>query len=731
MGDRPDTSRAFAEALRYHKAGRVAQAEPIYRQILAANATHTGALHLLGVACHQMGRLDEALGYLQQAIALDGTTAPFHESLGHALLAMKRPETAIAAYRRALELGPESPGALNGLGVALKSQGQLDEAFVCYRRALELQPRLAEAHINLGNALAEVGRAAEALDCYRQAIALVPGYVDAHANLGNALRELGQLDQAKAAYARAIELQPANVQAQNNLGVVYRSLGQFDRAIACYQQALKFAPNFFHAHANLGNALQELGRLDEAVDCFRRALELAPHNAETHNSLGVTLQLRGQLSAAIAAHREAVRLDPGHSRRHSSLVYTLNRDPAITAEELFAEHLAWGQRHAEPLTRLAPPPQNDASPQRRLRVGYVSDHFRAHAVNYFMEPILAAHDHANFEIFCYATSFLRDDTTRRLQGHADAWRDVAGWSEERLAELVRGEGIDLLVDLAGHIGGNRLLTFARRPAPVQVTYLGYQNTTGMSAMDYRLTDAYADPPGTTEALHTEQLVRLPRTFFVYQPSRTAPPVSPLPAATARHVTFGSFNNFSKVTPEVLATWVEILRRVPDARLLVLAHVTPWLERSVRETFESAGIDGERITLARCRPHDAYLKLIAGVDIALDPFPFGGHTTTCDCMWQGVPVVAWAGKTYVSRFGSSGIASVGLEELVAGSRDQYVDIAVGLAGDLKRLRTLRKELRPRMLRSPILDAKTFTRDLEAAYRDIWVRWCAKVACTGSP
>ncbi len=702
----------------------MAQAEPLYRRMLAAEPNDYRALHLLGVVCHQTRRVPEAVDYLERAAALKADAAPIHESLGAARLAAGEADRAIAAYRRALELAPGSPGALNGLGVALKTQGHLEEAIDCYQQAVARQPKMAEAHNNLGNALVQNGQADEALACYRQAIVLVPDYVDAHANLGNALRELGRLDEAISAYNRAVELRPSHTQALNNLGVVYRTLGQFDRAAECYQRVLQFAPKFFQAQVNLGNVLKELGRLDEAVDCYRRSLEVAPDDPEAHNSLGVTLQLRGQLAEAIAEHRAAVRLDPEHSRRHSSLVYTLLRDPALSPRQLFDEHLGWARRHAEPLTAQAPEPANDRTPERRLRVGYVSDHFRKHAVNYFVEPILAAHDHANFEIFGYATSFLRDETTKRLVQHADTWRDVAGWSDERLAQLVRSDQIDILVDLAGHIGGNRLLAFARRPAPVQVTYLGYQATTGMSAMNYRLTDAYADPPGTTEAFHTEALVRLPRTFFVYQPSRTAPPVGPLPAESNGHVTFGSFNNLSKVTPEVLAAWAEILRCVPDAKLRVLAHTTPWIEQHVRETFQRERVDAGRIELARCCPHDAYLKLISGVDIALDPFPFQGHTTTCDCLWQGVPVVSWAGETYVERFGASGLVSVGLEELVAGSREEYVDVAAGLAGDRARLKTLRAELRERMRRSPILDAATFTRNLETAYREMWSRWCAE-------
>jgi protein O-GlcNAc transferase len=389
---------------------------------------------------------------------------------------------------------------------------------------------------------------------------------------------------------------------------------------------------------------------------------------------------------------------------------------------LFREHLTWGQRHADPLTSSARPHALDRSPARRLRIGYVSPNFKAHAVNFFFEPILTSHDRERFEIICYSDTAVEDETTRRLRGHASSWRSSLTLSNEQLAAQIRQDQIDILVDLTGHIsGGLRLPAFARKPAPIQVTYLGYQNTTGMQAMDYRLTDEWSDPPGTTEHLHTEKLVRLSSAFFCYLPSPDAPRITPLPAETAGRVTFGSFNYFAKVTSEALATWAEILSRVPGSRLVILADMAASLRTRLVDVFAQHGIAAERLEFVHRLPRAKYLELINRVDIALDPFPFTGHTTTCDCLWQGVPVVTLAGTTYVSRFGSSAHRVLGLTSLVARQPEQYVAIATSLAGDLSGLATMRAQLRDRMAASPLLGFRTFTSNLEAEYLRMWHDW----------
>jgi protein O-GlcNAc transferase len=473
----------------------------------------------------------------------------------------------------------------------------------------------------------------------------------------------------------------------------------------------------------LAVAAHKVDLLDEAIVNCQRVLELDPLAAAAHNTLASCYQLLGRSDEAITAFREAVRLLPESAALHSNLLYALNYVPGLAAADVFAEHRRWAMCHAESLTaaaaRVLPRPD-----RARLRLGYVSAHFKDHAVNFFVEPVLASHDHERFEVYCYSNSTRSDPTSERLRKYADHWREIRLLTDEQASAAVREDEIDVLIDLDGHIGGNRLMVFARRPAPVQATYIGYQNTTGMSAMDYRITDDWSDPPGMTDALYTESLVRLPQCFFCYQPSTDAPPVAEQPAVKRSHVTFGSFNNFTKITPQVLATWAELLHAVPTARLTMLVTVTASSRKYLQDTFTAHGIAPERIELCRRRPRGEYLQLINQVDIALDPFPFNGHTTTCDCLWQGVPVVTWAGAAYVSRFGSSAHRSLGLLDLAADTRENYLAIAARLAADVDRLVELRRTLRDRMAASALLDHVGFTRRLEDAYRNMHATICQR-------
>ncbi len=385
--------------------------------------------------------------------------------------------------------------------------------------------------------------------------------------------------------------------------------------------------------------------------------------------------------------------------------------------------IAPGPRHAEPLTAAAAPHCNDRTGDRPLRVGYVSPHFRHHAVSFFVEPVIAAHDRQRFEVFLYANTTRSDATTQRYGQMPLAWREIAALDDDAAAQTIRDDRIDILVDLSGHLANNRLPLFARKPAPVQVTYLGYQTTTGMSAMDYRLTDPHSDPPGLTDEDYTEKLVRLPGSFFCYQAPPGTPEANELPAAASGHVTFASLNHVNKFTPELFAAWGRILRTVPNARLMVLAYTPGELEHKLRRIVAEQGADPAQVEVVNRRPGLAYFQFHASIDIALDTFPFNGHTTVCDALWMGVPSVMMEGDRYSSRFGGSGLVTLGLQEWIARDADEYVAIAANIAGDLPRLAELRRTLRERLAASPLCDAAGFARKLEAAYRQMWHTWCA--------
>jgi predicted O-linked N-acetylglucosamine transferase (SPINDLY family) len=681
-------SDALAIAIQHHQAGRLQAAEQVYRQILQAEPDHADAMHLLGVVASQLGKHEVAVQCIRRAIALRGGVAAFHFNLG----------------------------------VALNEQGKTDEAVIAYRRAVELKPDYAEAHSNLGNALKYQRKLDEAVAAYRRALELKPDYALVHNNLGNVLKDQGKLREAVAAYRRALELKRDYAEAHNNLGIALVDEQKLDEAIGCYRRALELKPDYAEAHNNLGIALGEQEKLDEAVACYRRALELKPDYAGAHNNLGNVLKDQGKLDEAVACYRRAVELAPDRPEIHSNLVYTQVFRLASDARTLYEEQRRWSRVHADPLARFVEPHANDRSPDRRLRVGYVSPDFRSHPIGTFLLPLLESHDRQRFEIFCYASVRVPDAMTGRCRVRADVWRDVLGLSDERVAGAIREDRIDILVDLTMHMADNRLLVFARKPAPVQVTYLAYCGTTGLDTMDYRLTDPYLDPPGREEPFYRERSVRLPETYWCYRPGIEAPPANGLPALETGQVSFGSLNNFCKVSPATLAAWSRLLHVVPGSRLLLHAHAGSH-RRRVRTFLAEQGVSPERLTLVDFLPMAEYFGVYRQIDVALDPFPYGGGTTTCDALWMGVPVVSLAGATAVGRGGLSILSNVGLAELAARDAEQYVEIAAALAKDLPRLSELRAGLRSRMQKCPLMDAPRFARNVEAAYREMWRRWCA--------
>ena len=600
--------------------------------------------------------------------------------------------------------------------------GRLQPAEQLYRQILAQQPQHAEALHLLGVIANQTGHSGEAVNLIGQAIALNPRFPAALNNLGIALQDLGRVDEAIAAHRQALALDPNDAATYSNLGNALQDNGQLDEALAAFRQAIALNPNHAKAYSNLGNVLEAKGQLPEAIAACRQALALDPNLFEANANLGNALMEDGQLDAALIACRKALALRPNHAGIHSNLVFRMHYHPAMDAPTLAAEHRRWNHQHAQPLQPFIPPHRNDRSPDRRLRIGYVSPDFREHPVGRFLLPLLAHHDHNNFEIFAYAQLPASDAMTAQLRSHTDHWHGLARVSDPQAAELIGAHQIDILIDLAGHTANSRLLVFARKPAPVQVTYLGYPDTTGLATMDYRLTDAWADPPGQTESYHSEALVRLDPCAWCYQP-RASPPVTPRPDGP---ITFGSFNTFVKVTAPMLHLWSRILKAVPDSRLLLkaLALGSESTRQRVRGLLGQEGIGPERLELRGGEPHYAdHLALYHRIDVALDTFPYHGTTTTCEALWMGVPVVTLAGSCHVSRVGVSLLTTAGLPELVATTTEEYLQIAASLAHDRPRLTHLRATLRPQLQQSPLMDAPRFARTIEAAYRQMWRQWCA--------
>jgi predicted O-linked N-acetylglucosamine transferase (SPINDLY family) len=738
--DFPEAHNNLGNALK--DLGQFDEAVVCYRRALELFPAFAEAYCNLAVVLHHQGKLDEAAAGCRRALELRPNFAEAHNNLGNVLRDQHAWDEAADCFRRALQLNPNYAAAHHNLGVVLKDQGRLADAVACFGRALDLEPNYAEAHNNLGIALKDLGKLDEAAACYRRAIQFRPDFAEACNNLGLVYYEQTLLDEAVAWYRRALELKPDQAEVHHHLGLTLRAQGKQEEAVDCYRRALTLRPDLAEALRSLGNALQEQGQPDAAIACYRRALELRPDDAESHNNLGNALKDRGDLDEAAACYRRALDLKPEFVVAHSNLVYLLHYCPGYDAAAILAANREWHRVHAaefqnaSPLTPSPSPARGEGSKQagsglaqpgrfssneragdRRLRIGYVSSSFREHPLPLIAEPLFAAHDHGSFEIYDYSDVARPDATTARLRTFADQWRDIHRLNDAQLAELVRQDGVDILVDLGMHMGHNRLLAFARRPAPVQVTWCAYPSTTGLTAIDYRLTDPYLDPPGENDRNYTEQSVRLPDSYWCYDPHATEPQVNRLAALDRGYVTFGCLNNFCKVNERVLRRWAEILRAVNRARLMLLAPEGAARQR-VLDVFRSQGIAPERIELVGQRPRARYLELYQQMDLGLDTFPYNGHTTSLDSLWMGVPVVSLVGATGVGRGGLSILSNLGLADLAACDATEYVRIAAALAGDLPRLAELRATLRQRLQDSPLMDGPRFARNVEAAYREMW-------------
>jgi protein O-GlcNAc transferase len=551
--------------------------------------------------------------------------------------------------------------------------------------------------------------------------AMEPDSAEALVEAGNRSASRGALEEAAEQYRQALELRPHSAAVHGNLGSMLRRLGDLAGAIECYQRALAIDPRAAQAHNNLGNVLLQMGRPDEAIGCYEAAIAIRGDFAEAYNNLGKAHDDRGEIDQAIACYRQALSLEPGSARIHSNLVYALHFHPGSTRASLYVEHRRWNQQHGLPLPSGWRPHDNDRSPHRPLRVGYLSPDFSLHAVGRFLLPLLRGHDRARVTSICYASQSHQDAFTLRLREQAQLWRNVLSLDDEQLAEQIRADRVDILVDLSMHMAGNRLGVFARRPAPVQVTYLAYCSTTGLDAMDYRLTHRHLDPLASQRRLYSERSIQLESSYWCYEPGVTTPAVSELPARRrGGQITFGCLNSFCKVSRETLCLWRRLLSTVPRSRLLLHCHAGA-RRQEVRNYLGAGGVAPQRVEFADFMPLECYFKQYHEIDIALDPFPSGGGTTTCDALWMGVPVVSLTGATAVSRSGRALLSALRLPELAVTTPARYLAAAIKLAGNLARLAQLRRSLRERMRGSLLTNERHFAHDVESAYQQMWSEW----------
>ena len=679
----------FPKAIQYHRTGRLQEAKALYEQLHQEKPDHSDVLHLLGVVEAQLNNVPKAIELIKKAIELNPKQAAYYGNLANIYKSQQQFDKAIANYQHAVLLAPNYLDAYNQMGIIFSTLGKLSEAVSCFRQTQAIDPNNAEGHNNLGIVLRRQGKFKEAIECYEQALKLRPTYAEAHINLGIALEYQNRLGEAARCYNKAIHCNPNLSEAHNNLGNVLRLQGKLTEAAKCYEQALKLHPNYLDAAANLGGILKDRGLIDEAIQYYRQVLTNYPHVPSMH----------------------------------SNLVFTLNYSATLDRASILAEHEHFYQQHAANLTSLELLHQNSPEPNKKLKIGYVSGDFRSHSASYFTLPILKQHNHEKFDIYCYYTENRKDQVTETIKQLADHWLDCAHFSDDALAQRIREDQIDILVDLSGHTAGNRLLVFARKPAPVQVTYMGYPSTTGIKTIDYRITDYYLDPEGTIYG--PEKPLHMPADLICYMPPDNTPSVNELPAKQKGYITFGCFNHYYKLNQPLLEVWAKILQRVPNAKLLLKSKVLA-NDSETQHYLETQllllGIATERLIIEDADPVPQHLNAYHQIDIALDSHPYNGGTTTCEALWMGIPVVTWVGDIPPARVGLAHLSSLGLQELVAHTPEEYINICVNLANDWEQLNQLRQTLRQTMQTSPLMDATTFTQALEKRYRQVWQHWC---------
>lgn len=715
-------------AYRYYNAGDLSNAEATCKKILKIHPNDLDVIMLLSDIAYRRQDYETAVGLLRKAINIMPDSGELYCNIGLLFQAQGKLEDAIFSFQKAIQMNPSLPQAYYNLGIALKEKWEFNESIISYKKAINLDPFFTDAYYNLGMILKEEKQLDEAIHYFQKAVNLNPGRSDIYGNLGLAFKEKGHVRAASESFMKVLQIDPDNIIGVLGLAAVLQENRNFDKAEEYYRKALLLDPENAGIYFNLGLLYIEKWELDSSIECFQKAVQFRKNDPNVYYRLGAAYFLKGKLDLAAENYNRALSLKDDFTEVHQGFMMLMSYTRDFGPEEVLSAHQRFAEKFEQPLLSHIFPHSKKGVNGKRLRIGYVSPDFRRHSVAYFIEPVLTEHNREDFEVFCYSNLRTPDHATRRIRSSVEHWRDIYELSDEETVEVIRKDGIDILVDLAGHTGGNRILLFACRPAPVQVSWIGYPATTGLESMDYKIVDGYTDPPGMTERWYTEKLFRLPESFLCYLPEGESPDVAPLPALTRGYITFGSFNNFAKLSRDSIKMWIRILKEAPNSRIILKSHCfsDEGTRRYAVEMFAREGVGEERVELLLYDPSlQDHLSLYGRFDIALDTFPYNGTTTTCEALWMGVPVITLAGNTHASRVGVSLLRNVGLGDLVAATPEEYVRTAVELASDIKNLHTLRNSLRNIMRHSPLTDAKRFTANLERCYQQIWEDWCKGV------
>ncbi len=679
-----DMRATLHQAMTFHQQRKLAEAEQLYRVVLQREPLNAAALHHLGLIAGDTGHFGPAMELVAQSIKLDPGNLTYRTNQVGLLDAAGQHAAAEEAARK---LVAERPTDLR-----LRSE----------------YARLLEKYDKIDLAVAE----------WEQIAAGAPDDFSVQFHFAFALENAGKLDQSEQHYREALRIRPDFGEALVNLAGLHLRTNRTDEGVLLLERANAVMPNHPSVLATLGSVRNNQGRLAEGMAHLAAARKVAPRDRNVLRNLAHAHLIRGQVTEAIKLYEEILQIDPKLLEVNSDLLMARLYLEADGSEEL-ANHRQYQQRIAGQI-RCRPEPPRARSAGERIRIGYVSPDFREHPVGHFVEPLLAHRDRTRFEVHCFSSTSTCDALTKRIMASVDGFHVIESMTLYPLDALIRQKQIDILIDLAGHTGNNRLMAFQCKPAPVQMTYLGYPNTTGMDAIDFRITDAIADPPGYSDTIHSEKLIRLPQSFGLFSPPQEAPEVAPSPVRANGFVTFSTVGRVEKWTDAMLASWGKILGAVPGSkfRIIGVGYDDPAFASDMFVRLARAGIERSRVELVGRKPFVEYLGEVSRADLLLDTFPFNGHTTTLQALFMGVPTVTLSGRVHRSRMGASVMHAIGLDDLVASTPADFESIAIGLAKNQTRLADLRRTLRDRLLHSSLCDAAAFARAFEGLLLDAW-------------
>lgn len=674
-------------AIEHHQKRNFSEAEKLYRAILQAAPNHPDANYNFGILALDMGYAKESIPFFETAIKSHPLVESYYLGYMDAYKMIEAHEKSLFASSKAL-----CQTSLKTIQKELDKWSKLHnkqrhkEAEKISREMIKKYPKIGMTWKTLGITLVDTEQYIESLCISKTALKLLPDDPEIPYNIGIAFQLLGMLKAATICYSRAIDIKPDYLEAHNNLGTVLQKQGNFAEGIACYEKALSIKSDTYRVHNNLGFALSNQGMFIEADGYFNKALEL----------------------------------ESDFEGAFSNLLFSLNYHPDKSAEEIYEAYEEYNKRFVLPFSRYHKGHVNVKNPNRRLKVGYVSGDFNLHAVRFFLEPLLANHNHMAVEVYAYAELTKEDEMSQKYKSYCEHWIPTAGMSDDALAEKMREDEIDILVDLAGQTNGNRLEVFARKPAPVSLSWLGYAYTSGVSAIDYYLSDEVSVPLGS-EHLFAEKPWRMDQSSLVYSPAVGMGEVNPLPALEKGYITFGTLTRSIRVNHRTIKVWAELLKRVPNSKLIINSkdYTTSAMQEKLAERFKEHGIDKERLEIGyRSPPWDVLRK----IDIGVDCFPHNSGTTLFETLYMGIPYVTLLGRPSVGRLGSSILHGLGRDEWIANSEEEYIEKLVAIAGDIPALTRLRTGLRDEMRQSILMDGAGFARKVEEAYKEMFTLWC---------